>query len=114
MMDNLNAEVIPNLTYSDEKSLNWVFDGITECSTVALSLKGLLNKKEQKLLDKALAVAIKKIKPQTVVVYSVASEETTKKSLGVLYKNKINVVIPDNLMMQRNKILAQQKSYGKI
>lgn len=99
----LDAIVIPLMTYSNEESLDWCFEHIMQDSVVAVSLKGVMNEPEKSLFIKALKKLIDTRHPKSLIVYSVSKDETTKEMLENEYKNKMDVHIIDNTLLRRNR-----------
>ena len=97
-----DAIVYPLMTYGNEESLKWCFEHIMIGSNVALSLKGVMQGKNRELFLIALKVLIDTRKPKALVVYSVASFESTKKMLNYAYDNNVKVIIVNNTLLERN------------
>ena len=63
-------KVIPNLTWADEKSFDYCFQGIPEGSVVAVSTVGVKNSDEaMKVWSTGMDEAIRQIKPSMVLLY---------------------------------------------
>lgn len=66
---SLGLEVIPNVSWSDESSYDWCFDGLPENSVLAVSTNGILKDKTAKALFLAGYREMKtRLKPIKVVV----------------------------------------------
>ena len=99
----LDAIVIPLMTYSNEESLNRCFEQIMRSSIVVISLKGVMNEHEKSLFIKALKKLIDTRHPKSLIVYSVSKDEHTKEMLDYAYKNNVEVYIIDNTLLRRNR-----------
>ena len=99
----LDAVVIPLMTYANEDSLNWCFEHIIKDSVVAISLKGVMDESNKNLFKKALKKLIDTRNPKSLIVYSVSKEESTKEMLEYAYKNNVDVYIVDNTLLRRNR-----------
>ena len=69
-MQDIGCLVYPTITWSDERSLQWCFDGEPFHSTVCVSSVGMMKKKEDRLLfmrgyDRMLDV----LEPETIIFY---------------------------------------------
>ena len=69
-MQEIGCLVYPTITWSDERSLEWCFDGEPAHSTVCVSSVGVMKKKDDRLLfmrgyDKMLEV----LEPTTILFY---------------------------------------------
>lgn len=111
-----NALVIPNITYADESSFDYVFDGLEDCEVVALSMKGsMINHKQLELLTKAIHQTIIRLtKLNTIIVYSTS---TNNSKIFEIFNEAIikgiNIQIPDNILKNRN-LISRGMNYGKI
>ena len=64
-------EVIPNVRWSDERSLEFAFEGLPKRSTVAISTYGCIQKKyDRDNFKKGLEKMVVELKPETIVNYS--------------------------------------------
>ena len=69
-------EVIPTICWSDEKSIEWCFDGEPKHSTVAVSSIGTQNNKTAKeLFLKGYNEMMKHLQPEAIIFYGKAPEE---------------------------------------
>ncbi len=69
-------EVIPTICWSDEKSLDWCFDGEPKGGTIAVSSVGTQKAKESKqLFLNGYNEMLKRLKPETVIFYGKVPEE---------------------------------------
>lgn len=75
-MQSIGCTVYPTVTWTDEKSYAWCFDGEPFRSTVAISSVGMMKKKEDRLMfmrgyDKMLEV----LEPETILFYGTIPPE---------------------------------------
>ncbi len=64
---NYNIKVIPTISWSDERSYEFCFDGIEKGSTVAISTLGC--KKSERLFMKGYNAMLKTIEPELIICY---------------------------------------------
>lgn len=107
-----NKLVIPNITYSNEKSLEYFLDGYETSKVVAISLKGSLVDKDQlDLLNKAIDRIVEElIYLKKIIVYT--SSINDEKIFNIFKKaidKGIKIIIPDNTLRSRNMILKNNK-----
>ena len=112
---NLGAIVIPNITYSNKKSFEYMLDGLEECQTVAFSTKGIMKKSSEKdLLIAAIAKTVDTLNLKSIIVYTVSiDKETVLKLFAYAINRNIEIIIPDNLLQKRN-IERSDNLYWKI
>ena len=112
---NLGAIVIPNITYSNKKSFEYMLDGLEECQTVAFSTKGIMKKSSEKdLLIAAIEKTVDTLNLKSIIVYTVSiDKETVLKLFAYAINRNIEIIIPDNLLQKRN-IERSDNLYGKI
>lgn len=75
-MQSIGCRVYPTVTWTDEKSYAWCFDGEPFSATVAISSVGMMKKKEDKLMfmrgyDKMMEV----LEPETILFYGTIPKE---------------------------------------
>lgn len=75
-MQEIGCTVYPTVTWTDEKSYKWCFDGEPFRSTVCISSVGMMKKKEDRLMfmrgyDKMMEV----LEPETILFYGSIPEE---------------------------------------
>lgn len=81
--------VIPTLSWSDENSYDFAFDGIEIGSTVTVSTVGILKNEEAKrYLISGMKEAIKRIKPKTIILYGLEVEFDYGNIRVIKFKNK--------------------------
>lgn len=70
LLQNIGCKVIPTISWSDERSYKFCFDGIKKGGTIAISTIGIKKKDEaNKLFFKGLKEAIKRIEPKIIICY---------------------------------------------
>ena len=75
-MQDIGCRVYPTVTWSDERSLEWCFDGEPAYATVCVSSVGMMKKKEDRILfmrgyDRMLEV----LQPETILFYGSVPKE---------------------------------------
>ena len=115
LITECNAVVIPNIAYIDERSPEYCFDGIDENSIVAISTKGLLRGEEgKKILKNTIKETVDTIHPKAIVVYSVSTNEGNNRNLFKYASDKgVKIIIPSNLLLERNISNMEVRKYGK-
>ncbi len=106
-LTEMKIPVIPNINYADEYSFDYMLDGIRDAKMLAISLKGIIDKKnEEELLKKVIKLIIDNTKVKTFIIYSTGIIDSKIDSYFEYAKQKgINYFIPNNLMRARNKNL---------
>ncbi len=80
------VEIIPNVRFGDERTYLFCFDGIEKNKTVSVGTHGCIqHKKDREYFKKGLAELVKRLKPQTIVVYGQAPDDIFKeyKDIGI-------------------------------
>lgn len=110
-----NGIVIPNITYSNEKSFEYMLEGVEESNVVAFSIKGIMrNQYDKELLLKAIKYTVDHMSLNTIIVYSVSFDDNKVYELfDYAIKRGINVLVPDNTLKIRN-IERITMPYGEI
>lgn len=67
--------VIPNISWSDEESLEWTLEGIPQHSVVALSTNGVLNKKTKQTFINCYKKAMEMIHPSEIIIVGEVPKE---------------------------------------
>lgn len=107
----LNVIVYPNITYGSEKTFKYCFSNIYYGSNIAISLKGCIdNGIDEKNINAAIKQVVDSINPLAIVVYSVASDETTYRIMNYALEKSIKVLVVDNTLRLRN--LRRLKTNG--
>lgn len=116
LVEECNTLVIPNITYADKRTFDYMFSGLEDCQIVAFSTKGSMKNKHQlNLLKEAIHHTIIKLaKLHTIIVYSVSTDNS--KILDIFSEaitKNIKIIIPNNLLKERNLINGEKKN-GEI
>ena len=70
MMQDAGYNVIPTVSWADEASFEYCFDGIPQHGSIAVSTVGVMRSAEaRELYAKGLTEALKRLKPNTVICY---------------------------------------------
>lgn len=111
---SLNAIAIPNISYGCESDFKYMLQGFEKCEVVAFSIKGSLrNREERELLINAIKYVVDNLPLKLIVVYSVCKkDEDALKFFEYAIAKNIKVIIPDNILKQRN-IERSDKKNGK-
>jgi len=110
-----NILVIPNITYANENYFDVMVDGMEDTEVVAFSVKGSTREKiENELLKKAIRHVVDTLKAlKKIIVYSVSiSDEKTLALFEYATKRGIEIVIPDNVLKERNIARKETVSNG--
>ena len=106
--------VIPLITFPNLDFLPFVLEGLKECSVVAFSTKGYINNAEEReILKKAIKMTVDALHLKKIIVYDVC--KTDEKALTIFeyaLQKGIEIVIPDNILKNRNKAKLKTKGGG--
>lgn len=73
------VEVIPNIRFGDERTYSFCFDGIEPHKTIAVGTHGCIKRKADRLYFQiGLDVAVRRLKPKTIIVYGRAPDSIFK------------------------------------
>ena len=100
----LNAVVIPNITYSNEEIFPNMLDGMENCEVVAFSTKGLRNNgKRLSLMKKALRYTVDNLpKLRTIIIYTLSKDDEKIYSwFSYAAQHDIKLIIPSNRSRRR-------------
>ena len=102
----VNAIVIPNITYGRRESFSDMLVGMDDCNVVAFSLKGSMKDVGQKsLLLEAIKYTIDHLNLESIVVYSVSTNNDKVYELfEYAIKKGVRIIIPNNSLKSRNEI----------
>lgn len=98
----LKAIVYPNLTYGLRNTFDDCFKIIYKYSNVALSLKGCSTGENSLLLKEAIKKFVDTNEPRAIIVYSVASDETTYALLQYAIDKGVKIYVIDNSLRTGN------------
>ncbi len=104
LTEELDAIVIPLITYPTYESLDFVLNGLEECEVVAFSTKGYItNKEEYNYLKDAIEYTINHLNLKAIVVYDCCGTNYKVYSLFESAISKgIEIVIPNNSLKNQN------------
>lgn len=97
-----NGVVFPLMTYGLEDTFDWCFEYIMKGSNVCVSLKGIMDEPEKTLFKKALRVLVDTRLPKTLLVYTVASKESSDEILNYAISKGIPIIYVPNTLQERN------------
>jgi len=111
----LKKPCIPNISISCEDDIDFALDGIDKNSIIAISLKGRLKEKTQRnTLENCIKLICDNLKPKTIVIYNVSTnKKLINEVISYPFKKGINIILPNNLLLERNKLLKEERNYGK-
>ncbi|CCQ94381.1 conserved hypothetical protein [[Clostridium] ultunense Esp] len=89
---NYNIKVIPTISWSDERSYEFCFDGIEKGSTVAISTLGC--KKSERLFMKGYNAMLKTIEPELIICYDSPFKEMEGniKHIEYIYQGEVLIM----------------------
>lgn len=108
--------VIPNITYANDNYFDVMLDGMEDTEVVAFSIKGSMkNKIDRKLLSNAIKITVDTLKKLgLIIVYSVSKNDEIVHNLFEYASLKgIKVIIPNNILKERNIIKKEVEQNGK-
>ena len=103
---DLNAIVIPNITFPKEEYVDFDLDGLEDCSVVAMSTKGHIKEEiEYDRLKRKVKHTVDKLNNlKAIIVYDVCGDDKkTKEAFRYATDRGIEIIIPDNTLKERNK-----------
>ena len=105
LITELNAIVIPHITFPTISTIDFYLDGLEGCSVVAFSTKGYVDDKlEREILIEAVKYTVDRLNLKAIIVYDVCREnENVKEIFKYAIDNGIEVVIPPNMIKNRNQ-----------
>ena len=101
----MNAIVIPHITFPTISTIDFYLDGLEDCSVVAFSTKGYVDDKlEKEILIKAVKYTVDRLNLRTIIVYDVCRENYEAENIFRYAIDKgINIIIPPNMIKNRNQ-----------
>lgn len=84
---NMGLVVIPTVSWADERSFAFCFDGLPRKSTVSISTIGV--KKDTKIFKNGLDEMIERINPSRILLYGGIIDYNFKNIEVIEYKNKV-------------------------
>ena len=112
----MDIVVIPNVTYANENYFDVMLNGMENSEVVAFSVKGSVKEKEERsLLLRAIEITTNNLPNlKKIIVYSVSvDDEKIKKLFNYPSSKGIEIIIPNNLLKERNTLLGEAKQDGK-
>ncbi|MBO4862883.1 MAG: DUF4417 domain-containing protein [Eubacterium sp.] len=100
----INAVVIPNITFPTIDSLWFYLNGLEKCTVVAFSTKGYIDDiVEREYLIEAIKYTVDQMHLEAIIVYDVCKDNKEAiKIFSYAIEKGINVIIPNNSLKQRN------------
>lgn len=100
----LEAVVIPHITFPTLDSIDFGLDGLEECSVVAFSTKGYVNDPiERAILEESVRYTVNRLNLRAIVVYDVcATDDNALEIFKYANDQGIEIVIPNNMLKERN------------
>ena len=107
----LDAIVIPNISFPDKNSYAFALDGLEDCSVVAISSKGHMDDvAENKRLRENIRFTVDRLQLKSIIVYDVCgTNDATLDTFSYATKKGITVIIPDNTLKRQNALNAKKK-----
>lgn len=111
LLHELDAVVIPHITYPRIKDLRYALTGLENCSVVAFSTKGYVtNFRELNNLISAVKYTTDILPLQAIVVYDTCGDNSIVEQVFQYPKNHgIQIVVPFNTLKERNQIKKRSK-----
>lgn len=106
LMVELNAVVIPHITFPTLDSINFALDGLEDCSVVAFSTMGYINDPiEREVLRKSVKHVVDELNLKAIVVFDVCCQNNDALEIfNYAIEKGVEVVIPNNVLKERNTI----------
>ena len=106
LMIELNAVVIPHITFPTISTIEFYLDGLEDCTVVAFSTKGYVsNKFEREILIEAVKYTVNRLNLKAIVVYDVCQDNKNAEEIFKYAIEKgIRVIIPPNIIKLRNQV----------
>ena len=102
----LDAVVIPNITFPTEDSYRFALNGLEKCTVVCMSTKGHMNDPlEKQRLRRSIRLTIDTLPLlKVIIVYDVCgTNETAFDLFSEAVKRGIEIIIPDNTLKNQNR-----------
>lgn len=108
----LDAVVIPHITFPTLASIDFALDGLEDCSVVAFSTKGYVNNQtERAILKESVKYTVDSLNLRAIVVYDAcATDDCALEIFSYAIDRGVEVVIPSNMLKERN---ASKKKSGE-
>ncbi len=111
---NLNALVVPLVSCANAIEMEYILDGMEDCTVVAFNAKGAMGDPLQlKVFIEAIKYTVDRLTNlKTIFVYSASpNREKVLNIFKYAVNAGIDVQIPDNMLQTRNRLIGE-KSYG--
>lgn len=106
---NLNAIVIPLVSCANETGMQYMLDGMQDCTVVAFNAKGPMgDPKQLPIFIRSIKYAVDHL-PNLQVIFVYTSSPNTAKIFKIFQyaiESGIDVRIPDNMLQARNRLLG--------
>ncbi len=106
---NLNAIVIPLVSCANATGMQYMLDGMQDCTVVAFNAKGPMgDPKQLPIFIQSIKYAVDHL-PNLQVIFVYTSSPNTAKILKIFQyaiESGIDVRIPDNMLQARNRLLG--------
>ena len=105
----MDAVVIPNITFSRIEDIDYYLKGLERCTVVAFSTMCYVeNKIEKENLVKAVKKTVDYLDLKAIVVFDVCGDNTVVDEIFEYARNKgIEIIVPQNVLKSRN--IARKK-----
>lgn len=103
-LENNGVNIIPNISWGDERSYEFCFDGIRKNSIIAIGTYGSVKRKtDRRYLENAVQELFKKIEPSYIVIYGSVYKELVE----ILNKENVPyLVFESNTFAYAKKVIA--------
>ena len=111
-----NIIVVPNITYANSNYFDIMLDGMQDSEMVAISVKGILTDiKEKELLEQAIKITVDSLgNLKKIIVYSVStSDEKILEIFAYATSHGIEIIIPNNILKERNMLKMEVRKNGQ-
>lgn len=111
---NVDAIVIPLITYARETDFQFMLDGLEDVTAVMFNTKGKIDAGiDHELLKLAVSYTVKRLKKlKAIIVYSVTPDnEKIFEMFAPAIEAGIKIVIPDNTLRTRNIELMKARTH---
>ena len=101
----LDAIVIPHITYPTISTIDFSLDGLEECSVVAFSTMGYVDDPtERDILIESVKYTVDRLNLKTIIVFDVCKDNTEAEMIFRYAIDKgIRIIIPPNMIKNRNQ-----------
>ena len=106
---NLNAVVIPLVSCANFKEMEYMLDGMEDCTIVAFNLKGPMGDPDQlPILIESIKYSVDRLsKLRSIIVYTSSPDvDRVYEICDYAIQKGIEIQIPDNMLLSRNRMLG--------